>query len=323
MKRITLAALALLFIIPAQAQILVKSNIYRNAGPAKLEELGATWKNRENAFYYRFRENVSEDLKPSKIAKALELVCTIAEKNEDGTYLALWRTPLGDECVWKDYVVALYDKKKKLQFEVNVSNYAGFEDCEVQDVRYKDGLVYFNMAYITYSSQVNGQCSKLYCFDPKTEEVEWCSPYLCSNGIFIVEEDYVVCGYGFTDEPDFVYLLSRKDGEVLCEMPVQSSPVYYEFNDDGELLVMDYNETVYLMTLQNDGLKVTGRGVRLRTEPSLEGEIFCEKEDGRPTYAMKGDILTYMGEEGDFYHIIYNGHSVYIYKQYGEIVHAF
>lgn len=305
------------------AQILIKKGCYKEGGMDLFYNLGCTGKNRQNANYYRMRENLAEDLKPGKYAEEYGLECIIAEQNEDGTYMALWRTPMASDSPWKDYVVTLYNKKKKVQKEINVSDLAGFEDCEVQDVRYKDGLIYFNMAYITYSSQVNGQCSKLYCLDPKTMEQEWCTPYLCSNGIFIIEGDYVVCGYGFTNEDDFVYLISRKDGAVFCEMPVKSSPVNYEFDEDGDLIVVDYNDNVYAFGLADEGVKVTGKGVRMRLEPSLEGEIFCEYTEGRPTYATKGDILQYLGEEGDFYKVLFDFTEVYISKQFSEIVKRF
>lgn len=305
----------------AEAQILTKTVTYEAGGTFVMEELGATGENRQNEYYYRFRENVSEELKPGKMAKALNLECVIAEKNYDGTYIALYRTPLsGDFDNDGMFVAALYDKKKKLKAEVSLTALAGFTDSEVQDLRYYDGLIYFNMPYITYSSGVDGQCSKLYCVNPKTEEIVWETPYLYSNGIFIVDENYVVCGYGFTDEDDFVFLLDRSNGDCLTKMPVHSSPVYYEFNEDGDLIVMDYNENVYLFSLEQQGLKVTGSGVRLRMEPSLEGEIYSESENGRPKYAMKGDILPYAGEAGDFYHVLYNGMDVFIYKQYGEVI---
>ena len=45
--------------------------------------------------------------------------------------------------------------------------------------------------------------------------------------------------------------------------------------------------------------------------------------EGRPTYAMKGDILQYLGEEGDFYKVLFDFTEVYISKQFSEIVKRF
>ena len=63
-------------------------------------------------------------------------------------------------------------------------------------------------------------------------------------------------------------------------------------------------------------LIVTGDRVRLRKTPSLQGKIHTY--NGATVYLNNGDKLKYMGEEGDFYKVNYQGYYLYISKQYSR-----
>jgi hypothetical protein len=39
-----------------------------------------------------------------------------------------------------------------------------------------------------------------------------------------VSDEYLVTGYGFTAEPDFLYLLDRKTGRVLDRLELPTAP---------------------------------------------------------------------------------------------------
>jgi hypothetical protein len=54
--------------------------------------------------------------------------------------------------------------------------------------------------------------------------IVWKTRNLVSNSRFTLLGDLVVTGYGFTAEPDFVYLLDRRDGRVLDRMKVRTAP---------------------------------------------------------------------------------------------------
>ncbi|MBR5102495.1 MAG: SH3 domain-containing protein [Muribaculaceae bacterium] len=66
-------------------------------------------------------------------------------------------------------------------------------------------------------------------------------------------------------------------------------------------------------------VQVTGTHVRLRTSPSLNGRIFTYS-NGTPVYPEKGTKLKYLGTEGDFYKVDYNGYTLYISKQYSKLL---
>ncbi|MBQ4367707.1 MAG: hypothetical protein II786_06465 [Muribaculaceae bacterium] len=62
---------------------------------------------------------------------------------------------------------------------------------------------------------------------------------------------------------------------------------------------------------------VTGTGVRLRLQPSLEGKTL--QRNGVNVHPKKGERIKLMGEEGDFYKVNYQGNYVYIHKDYASV----
>ena len=112
---------------------------------------------------------------------------------------------------------------------------------EIQDVRYEGGTLYFNEACQSYSRQVKGKCSSLVAMDPSTGEVLWRTQPLVSNGEFLVHGDYIVSGYGFTDERDHVFVVSRQDGSIKQQIRVAKSPETFTLNQDGLLEVRIYS----------------------------------------------------------------------------------
>ena len=50
----------------------------------------------------------------------------------------------------------------------------------------------------------------------------------------------ILSGYGFTAEPDFLFVLDRASGRVLSKVKVASGPDYL-IEKDGDLLVRTYD----------------------------------------------------------------------------------
>ena len=63
-------------------------------------------------------------------------------------------------------------------------------------------------------------------------------------------EDYIICGYGFTNEDDFVYVLDRNTGKKVGTYKVKTGPDYFYINGN-KLYVRTYNtDYVYELVLQ-------------------------------------------------------------------------
>jgi hypothetical protein len=115
------------------------------------------------------------------------------------------------------------------------------DHLEVQDVRYADGVLYFNEACQSYSREAQGKCSSLVAVEPLTQRVLWRTRPLVSNNVFVVAGDYLITGYGFTAEPDALFFVRRSDGRVTRAAALPNAHQGMELGPDGVLAVTTYD----------------------------------------------------------------------------------
>jgi hypothetical protein len=61
----------------------------------------------------------------------------------------------------------------------------------------------------------------------RSKDVIWRSqPLVANSQNFQVIEDAIVCGYGFADEADYLYILDKRTGAVRERLPLPSAPRY-------------------------------------------------------------------------------------------------
>ena len=82
--------------------------------------------------------------------------------------------------------------------------------------REANGVLYVQNAHLTYARSSYGQNAYITAFDAQTKRRLWRSSALVANAqTFAVTPDYLITGYGFTAEPDWLYLLDRRTGRVV------------------------------------------------------------------------------------------------------------
>ena len=146
----------------------------------------------------------------------------------------------GHDYTATQYLVRRFSETFEEKFKIPLNRHLLYRNTEVQDARYRDGNVYYNEACGTYSSGYKGKCSHLACLDPVAGEVVWRTPDLVSNNIFIFkDDDTIVAGYGFTDEPDYLFLIRAADGKVTSRTKLDSAHTYLEMKE-GKLHVFTY-----------------------------------------------------------------------------------
>ncbi|MEM7159626.1 MAG: hypothetical protein AAF799_42695 [Myxococcota bacterium] len=174
-------------------------------------------------------------------------------------FLAFYRDPYGaGSCQLGDetnchFFARLYDIEGKVQWERPLHEALSAPSyLEIQDVRYADGTLYFNEACQSYSRRVKGKCSSLVAMDPTTGEVRWRTDPLVSNGEFLVHGDYIISGYGFTEERDHVFVVSRADGTIEQRIKVPKSPETFAVSeDDGVLEVRIYSSPARVFSMKD------------------------------------------------------------------------
>ncbi len=104
-----------------------------------------------------------------------------------------------------------------------------------------NGILYVSHAHRTYSASSGGLNAYITAIDLDDGSILWRSRALVSNSQnFIIAGETIITGYGFTDEPDYVYLLDRLTGEVYDSCPVRTSPDYFAL-EGGKLYVRCYD----------------------------------------------------------------------------------
>jgi len=87
--------------------------------------------------------------------------------------------------------------------------------------------LYVAHAHNTYARSSGGMNAYLTAIDTRRGRVIWRSRPLVANASnFELVGEHIVSGYGFTREPDFLYLLDKRTGEVRQRLPVRSGPEY-------------------------------------------------------------------------------------------------
>lgn len=210
-------------------------------------------KNKPNGKIYRLREELQCAHFEHVPHEAEGLLLIISEATPTG-WVTLYRKPLGAN----DYkfLAVFYNKKKKPERIVDLCQVSNTYNCEVQDMRWdsKERCLMFNMACPTYSSALNGECSRLFCYDVDKKKMRWQTPNLTSNDIFIFDEQFVYTSYGFTNEPDYVFMFDKKTGRTLSKMKTEHAVQNMELQEkNGERLLYcsDYEDLLYIFNINN------------------------------------------------------------------------
>jgi hypothetical protein len=104
----------------------------------------------------------------------------------------------------------------------------------------KDGILYFSIGGL--SGFDGGQNYYIVAIDTNTDKTLWVSkPYTCNSQNFLIIDNSIVCGYGDSGEPDFVYVLNRFTGVQKLKLWVPTAPDWFAMGSDGNLYVSLYD----------------------------------------------------------------------------------
>jgi hypothetical protein len=192
---------------------------------------------------------------PAYIPKTLGTLELFVLDEADGGDLALYREPydlgscgLGNagNCA---YEVRFYSHAK-LAWKLALNDVLSRPDqLEIQDIRLADGVLYFNEACQSYSADARGKCSSLVAVDPRTKRTLWRTEPLISNSRFAIRGCYIVAGYGFTAEPDALYLVERTTGKVRQKVRVSKAPEAMALDGAKHLTVTLYGGRMHRFEL--------------------------------------------------------------------------
>lgn len=133
----------------------------------------------------------------------------------------------------------------------------------------RDGVLYVAHAHRTYAKSSGGRNAYISALDLATGRLRWRSAPLVANARnFVLHGAYLVSGYGFTAEPDWLYVLDRATGAVASRTRLRSGPDVL-IEKDGRLHVRTY-DTDYVFEFRDARNRpsgadtVTQRNIRSR-----------------------------------------------------------
>lgn len=118
-------------------------------------------------------------------------------------------------------------------------------DFVFQSIRWAtvvDNVLYVSHSAGGYAYQTKGMNGYISAIDLSDNHILWTSKPLVNNaGNFEIVNNSIICGYGFTEEPDFLYVLDRSNGRQQSKISLDSGPDYI-IRKDKVLYVRTYNK---------------------------------------------------------------------------------
>lgn len=155
---------------------------------------------------------------------------------------------------YMDCLLTIYDKKSEAAlWQFDFSDFC-FESEEMRSQEIYTELditwaaIYENVLYVSlfYNGYAQPNTSFLVAVSLETEEVLWKSDSLvCNSYNFLIIENLLLCGYGFTNELDYLYQLDLKTGKVADQLLLKSKPDYLVWKEE-QLYIRCYN-TDYIL----------------------------------------------------------------------------
>ncbi len=151
------------------------------------------------------------------------------------------------------HLILLLDPSKDVKKAYNTYNYT-FTDLsdKTESDRLsigwaiiKDGILYMSLVGNFSKSHNGGQNAYIVAVDTKTDKTLWLSkPLTCNSANFVIVDNSIICGYGYSGEADYVYVLNRFTGVRTHSYLVPKAPSYFAIGEDGDLYVTLYDKHI-------------------------------------------------------------------------------
>lgn len=116
-----------------------------------------------------------------------------------------------------------------------------FTTNEVVWAQKVDDILYVSTMHHTFAKSSKGKNAFISAIGAEDGALRWQSDTLvCNAQNFVVHGAYIICGYGFSKEDDFLYVISRADGKTVSKTQLKSGPTYLVMKGN-QLFVRTYD----------------------------------------------------------------------------------
>jgi hypothetical protein len=156
-------------------------------------------------------------------------------------------------------LLAQNTKNRKIEYALDFSNYRrlpgtpvhpGSSDQKIRFAFQIDNTLYVSHGINGYAQEALGRTAYVSAIDVSRLKPLWHSAPLVSNAAnFEFVGDYLITGYGFTQEPDFLFMLRRRDGQAVEKIPLKSAPEFI-IRQGERVYVRTYNTNYIFKIVQ-------------------------------------------------------------------------
>jgi hypothetical protein len=118
----------------------------------------------------------------------------------------------------------------------------------LDDFIIEGNILYFSFGTNSYSDGAGYQTGYIAAFDMEKQELIWVSQPLTCNSHFAVVDNSITCGYGFTSEPDNLFILDKYSGQRIQKLTLKKMALEV-VPKNGYLYVRTYSYD-YLFEIQ-------------------------------------------------------------------------
>lgn len=102
-----------------------------------------------------------------------------------------------------------------------------YTNAEVVWAQIVEDILYVSTMHHSFAKSSKGKNAFVSAIGAKDGELRWQSEALvCNTENFVIHGAYIICGYGFSDEPDFLYVISRANGKTVSKTPLKNGATY-------------------------------------------------------------------------------------------------
>ena len=91
----------------------------------------------------------------------------------------------------------------------------------VDFVQIEGNILYVCHTSNSYPSEAGYQTGYISAIDMRTDEILWTTEPMTCNSDFAIVGNSIVCGYGFSDNPDHLYVVDKYSGQRLQKIPLK------------------------------------------------------------------------------------------------------
>lgn len=184
-----------------------------------------------NSTNKKYRENTEDEVKLFTINS--ESTLSIYGKEYYGTKLAIHDN---DGRIYR-----IYDFINYTYPQIFIKSDKKYIYMSIRWAERQGDILYVSYGHPTYAYSSMGNNAFIAAININTGNLIWHSDPLVSNARnFVLIGDHIVSGYGFTDEDDYLYVISKTSGRTLSRQKLKTGPDWI-IKKDNKLYVRTYD----------------------------------------------------------------------------------